>query len=167
MSCASSRGTHESTGCSGISCTSSRNCSRRTAMGASRPSSRSKLASSRRCRSCMWQPVLSPLWKSSTPQRQAYQSTLCQASASLSDRKSTRLNSSHLVISYAVFCLKKKNLHAELAAVDRDAPGRPPEADLGGQSQRAPRLACSLPPGCQTSAHSSLCESTDLSLSSL
>src|SRR5256885_11741470 len=27
---------------------------------------------------------------------------------SLSDRKSTRLNSSHLVISYAVFCLKKK-----------------------------------------------------------
>src|SRR5256885_9944270 len=26
------------------------------------------------------------------------------------DRKSTRLNSSHLVISYAVFCLKKKEL---------------------------------------------------------
>src|SRR5256885_8264707 len=26
----------------------------------------------------------------------------------LRDRKSTRLNSSHLVISYAVFCLKKK-----------------------------------------------------------
>src|SRR5476649_2895181 len=26
-----------------------------------------------------------------------------------SDRKSTRLNSSHTVISYAVFCLKKKN----------------------------------------------------------
>src|SRR5256885_10941349 len=28
------------------------------------------------------------------------------------DRKSTRLNSSHLVISYAVFCLKKKNTTA-------------------------------------------------------
>src|SRR5256885_12788954 len=28
------------------------------------------------------------------------------------DRKSTRLNSSHLVISYAVFCLKKKNTHS-------------------------------------------------------
>src|SRR5256885_7572720 len=28
--------------------------------------------------------------------------------ASGEDRKSTRLNSSHLVISYAVFCLKKK-----------------------------------------------------------
>src|SRR5688500_3082804 len=29
--------------------------------------------------------------------------------AKVRDRKSTRLNSSHLVISYAVFCLKKKN----------------------------------------------------------
>src|SRR5688500_19131462 len=28
--------------------------------------------------------------------------------SALEDRKSTRLNSSHLVISYAVFCLKKK-----------------------------------------------------------
>src|SRR5256885_11614749 len=28
------------------------------------------------------------------------------------DRKSTRLNSSHLVISYAVFCLKKKKQQA-------------------------------------------------------
>src|SRR5260221_14225466 len=31
------------------------------------------------------------------------------------DRKSTRLNSSHTVISYAVFCLKKKNCPAFLA----------------------------------------------------
>src|SRR5207253_3675975 len=30
---------------------------------------------------------------------------------SCSDRKSTRLNSSHVAISYAVFCLKKKNTH--------------------------------------------------------
>src|SRR5256885_13179911 len=30
------------------------------------------------------------------------------------DRKSTRLNSSHLVISYAVFCLKKKTMHKNL-----------------------------------------------------
>src|SRR3712207_8039339 len=29
----------------------------------------------------------------------------------LQDRKSTRLNSSHANISYAVFCLKKKNCH--------------------------------------------------------
>src|SRR5256885_3008699 len=32
----------------------------------------------------------------------------CSSSARFRDRKSTRLNSSHLVISYAVFCLKKK-----------------------------------------------------------
>src|SRR5688500_19941168 len=31
----------------------------------------------------------------------------------IGDRKSTRLNSSHLVISYAVFCLKKKTSIAE------------------------------------------------------
>src|SRR5256885_13314435 len=31
-----------------------------------------------------------------------------QHAQAVADRKSTRLNSSHLVISYAVFCLKKK-----------------------------------------------------------
>src|SRR5438552_8934303 len=30
------------------------------------------------------------------------------------DRKSTRLNSSHQIISYAVFCLKKKNGYSDL-----------------------------------------------------
>src|SRR5256885_11179558 len=34
--------------------------------------------------------------------------TLLDAFETNVDRKSTRLNSSHLVISYAVFCLKKK-----------------------------------------------------------
>src|SRR5256885_4028561 len=33
------------------------------------------------------------------------------------DRKSTRLNSSHLVISYAVFCLKKKDRSTELYCI--------------------------------------------------
>src|SRR5256885_10913785 len=33
------------------------------------------------------------------------------------DRKSTRLNSSHLVISYAVFCLKKKKYMTDHSAV--------------------------------------------------
>src|SRR5256885_8836156 len=33
--------------------------------------------------------------------------------AASQDRKSTRLNSSHLVISYAVFCLKKKTAMSE------------------------------------------------------
>src|SRR3712207_8823116 len=37
-----------------------------------------------------------------------------QRHAELSDRKSTRLNSSHANISYAVFCLKKKNQLKEL-----------------------------------------------------
>src|SRR5438067_4476493 len=32
----------------------------------------------------------------------------CRVHLCLSDRKSTRLNSSHVSISYAVFCLKKK-----------------------------------------------------------
>src|SRR5256885_8353430 len=45
------------------------------------------------------------------------------------DRKSTRLNSSHLVISYAVFCLKKKKnlqrtyvtIKSIILAIDLDA----------------------------------------------
>src|SRR5204862_6252409 len=35
------------------------------------------------------------------------------ASSPLLDRKSTRLNSSHVEISYAVFCLKKKNKNTD------------------------------------------------------
>src|SRR5256885_10081967 len=38
--------------------------------------------------------------------------------ASTEDRKSTRLNSSHLVISYAVFCLKKKQNNATIKHAD-------------------------------------------------
>src|SRR5690348_18167823 len=38
------------------------------------------------------------------------------------DRKSTRLNSSHPSISYAVFCLKKKNRQCGPAAHREDAP---------------------------------------------
>src|SRR5690606_40313061 len=36
-------------------------------------------------------------------------------SAQVIDRKSTRLNSSHVKISYAVFCLKKKKHHPKTA----------------------------------------------------
>src|SRR5258705_8245034 len=36
------------------------------------------------------------------------------------DRKSTRLNSSHLGISYAVFCLKKKKKHKKTIAIGRE-----------------------------------------------
>src|SRR2546426_8087882 len=40
------------------------------------------------------------------------------------DRKSTRLNSSHLVISYAVFCLKKKNTRAAMRSAAIEAAER-------------------------------------------
>src|SRR5947199_6585873 len=41
--------------------------------------------------------------------RRSTDSRLRHHPGSVEDRKSTRLNSSHLGISYAVFCLKKKN----------------------------------------------------------
>src|SRR5256885_5438833 len=68
------------------------------------------------------------------------------------DRKSTRLNSSHLVISYAVFCLKKKkktpavvrNIRAAPAVYVSD-PRRPARARLlPGRSRDRPSVA---PPG--------------------
>src|SRR5215510_16117815 len=39
------------------------------------------------------------------------------------DRKSTRLNSSHVAISYAVFCLKKKNNTTHLSLNPRNPTG--------------------------------------------
>src|SRR2546430_11066862 len=43
------------------------------------------------------------------------------AFSSVEDRKSTRLNSSHSQISYAVFCLKKKKNSKGLGASDKRA----------------------------------------------
>src|SRR2546426_2394664 len=43
----------------------------------------------------------------------------------ISDRKSTRLNSSHLVISYAVFCLKKKKRDRDRVHPGQDDTGDP------------------------------------------
>src|SRR3712207_8395759 len=53
------------------------------------------------------------------PEAQLYYTTMVQdesrhTEAWLKDRKSTRLNSSHANISYAVFCLKKKTQPLEL-----------------------------------------------------
>src|SRR5690242_21084418 len=42
--------------------------------------------------------------------------TLCQAKPG-EDRKSTRLNSSHMSISYAVFCLKKKKTNKKQSVI--------------------------------------------------
>src|SRR2546422_8270376 len=41
------------------------------------------------------------------------------------DRKSTRLNSSHGYISYAVFCLKKKKIQKSTPPYGTDCSGRP------------------------------------------
>src|SRR5258708_30199649 len=44
-----------------------------------------------------------------TRERPRYETLRCfRVAAGTGDRKSTRLNSSHQIISYAVFCLKKK-----------------------------------------------------------
>src|SRR2546427_8851409 len=42
----------------------------------------------------------------------------------LEDRKSTRLNSSHSQISYAVFCLKKKKKHSDNETIDNHTHSR-------------------------------------------
>src|SRR5438132_6249698 len=49
-----------------------------------------------------------PASKKAQPQAQGRGSSTYYSFFSFEDRKSTRLNSSHTVISYAVFCLKKK-----------------------------------------------------------
>src|SRR2546426_9084326 len=46
------------------------------------------------------------------------------SAGSSGDRKSTRLNSSHLVISYAVFCLKKKKQKKTHNRQHHDTPER-------------------------------------------
>src|SRR2546430_9880415 len=50
--------------------------------------------------------VAAPVWGSSRVRQPI------STSVRIKDRKSTRLNSSHSQISYAVFCLKKKNCDA-------------------------------------------------------
>src|ERR1022692_4847700 len=50
------------------------------------------------------------------------------------DRKSTRLNSSHLVISYAVFCLKKKRHRL----IDDEAPRLAVAVGRNGRQDKAP-----------------------------
>src|SRR5690625_6908896 len=54
---------------------------------------------------------------------------------STGDRKSTRLNYSHVAISYAVFCLEKKNAGFSLGQADilRRAMGKEKKAELDKQ----------------------------------
>src|ERR1039457_765584 len=71
-------------------------------------------------------PILIPIWTSSSAS--AGPSSMTRARlcfTPIPDRKSTRLNSSHLVISYAVFCLKKKINHIlSSGAVEREFESR-------------------------------------------
>src|SRR5256885_6536727 len=57
------------------------------------------------------------------------------------DRKSTRLNSSHSVISYAVFCLKKNTHHVDVPPRQLDARHRAHlvPLDFRRQRRRSPR----------------------------
>src|ERR1035441_1989059 len=73
------------------------------------------------------------------------------ASVSRRDRKSTRLNSSHLGISYAVFCLKKKKPATKgMRAVEERFAAPPPTAlsatnsDTGASSHPLRRFELSL-----------------------
>src|SRR5436309_4474260 len=54
------------------------------------------------------------------------------------DRKSTRLNSSHVKISYAVFCLKKKKKKTHAARHPRTAQLRPDDTSLNRTTTRYP-----------------------------
>src|SRR2546430_9030517 len=55
------------------------------------------------------------------PQRARIGAHAMAAAVNVQDRKSTRLNSSHSQISYAVFCLKKKKKLPHTARVDASA----------------------------------------------
>src|SRR5437773_9761376 len=59
-----------------------------------------------------WHVTIAPSWfdPSTAP---------AQITPSREDRKSTRLNSSHITISYAVFCLKKKKTASTVASIIR------------------------------------------------
>src|SRR3712207_7072170 len=60
------------------------------------------------------------------PQSQCFEPLQEQERVEGADRKSTRLNSSHANISYAVFCLKKKNHRFSTRIVFAFLSGHPP-----------------------------------------
>src|SRR5436190_11302703 len=73
-------------------------------------------------RSCASVPRAAAVLRAGGPRRQGrsgsssshpFSPARCRRRCQAQDRKSTRLNSSHTVISYAVFCLKKKNKATE------------------------------------------------------
>src|SRR5262245_63402344 len=91
-----------------------------------------------------------------SPESEAAAALARMREMSAEDRKSTRLNSSHLGISYAVFCLKKKKQDEGRApacgTLGEDVMRRPTLRSCGwrGYSQANPRRArgCRTADGC-------------------
>src|SRR5256885_419741 len=82
----------------------------------------------------------------------------CHGAAQQADRKSTRLNSSHLVISYAVFCLKKKK-HPKETEASRHTPCHDSSLSLSANVRNTTRCCRSraehLSYSCACHAHDS------------
>src|SRR5262245_65183917 len=72
--------------------------------------------------------------------REAISRTISKIFATIRDRKSTRLNSSHLGISYAVFCLKKKKEKTQHAAQHADDEDQRETAEGGVAAARVNKL---------------------------
>src|SRR3954447_333860 len=85
----------------------------------------------------------SPSQLSLRPTRQPPSSSPSDSSAAISDRKSTRLNSSHGSISYAVFCLEKKGepVRPGTAGVRGHPPARTGRHPRRGEAGWSPPLA--------------------------
>src|SRR5690625_6472050 len=77
--------------------------------------------------------IVSSYWIPGSAQAQAASANLRNRSLAGTDRKSTRLNSSHVAISYAVFCLKKKT----------EDKARDHQASSTGQSRSTTVRSCS------------------------
>src|SRR5207248_9690644 len=64
-----------------------------------------------------WNPAAKPCPRTPAPRSSLRRGRASAPSRDARDRKSTRLNSSHRTISYAVFCLKKKKHKSEIPAL--------------------------------------------------
>src|SRR5205085_8223181 len=102
----------------------------------------------RKC-SAASRPRCAPAMAPSAPARASAFSIPSAAPPRSGDRKSTRLNSSHSQISYAVFCLKKTNPDGEFEALVYDIDFWPADRRAKLLHQLAP-----LPLGCPVAVHS-------------
>src|SRR5256884_1062629 len=72
------------------------------------------------------------------------------------DRKSTRLNSSHGYISYAVFCLKKKNKHRSQSEPLQPKPNTPITSPFSSHPPRYRSSHAGNPPPQNSDSHSTI-----------